>query len=162
MNKNKHKWYEPYKIVSALSKGETKKRIESKIALGSLISLEGYLFYGKEIDSGKYILYISHREIFAPQGGVFNPNLPRVVMEIIADFDGHNITLFWIKPRIFWNSIPLVLYTLFCIDRRVNIVIYTFFLCLVVFIFRKYWGFVRRRVGEWLEELLEVKKETEE
>ena len=162
MSDHKDKWYEPYKIVTTLGKGETKKRIESKIALGSSISLEGYLLYGKEIDSRQYRLYISHREIFAPQGGVFNPNLPRVVLEIITDFDGYNTTLFWIKPRIFWNSIPLILYTLFCIDRQVNILIYTFFLCLGVFLFGKYWKFVRKRVGEWLEELLGIKKETEE
>ena len=140
MGKHKEKWYEPYKIVTTFDKGEIKKRIESQIALASSIASGDCLFYGKEIDCRKYRLYISPRKIMPPQDGMFNPNLPRVVLEIIADFDGYNTTIFWIKPRIFWNSIPLVFYTFFCIDRRINVLIYTFFLCLGVFFWGKYWG----------------------
>ena len=162
MSKNKSKWYEPYKIVTTFDKGEIKKRIESQIALGSLIASGDCLFYGKETDSGKYRLYIAHHVFWAPQGGMFNPNLPRVVLEIIADFDGYNTTLFWIKPRIIWNSIPLVFYTFFCIDRRINILIYTFFLCLGVLFWGRYWVFISRRVGKLLEKLLGVAKETDE
>ena len=140
MGKHKEKWYEPYKIVTTFDKKKKKKRIESQIALGSSIASGDCLFYGKEIDCRKYRLYISPRKIMPPQDGMFNPNLPRVVLEIIADFDGYNTTIFWIKPRIFWNSIPLVFYTFFCIDRRINVLIYTFFLCLGVFFWGKYWG----------------------
>ncbi len=162
MGKYKDKWYEPYKIVTTFDKGEIKKRIENQIALGSSIASRDCLFYGKETDNGNYRLYIAHHVLWAPQGGMFNPNLPRVVLEIVADFDGYNITLFWIKPRIFWNSIPLVFYTFFCIDRRINVLIYTFFLCLGVLFWGKYWVFIRRRVGKLLEKLLGVAKETDE
>ena len=158
MKKNKNKWYEPYKIVTVLDKPEVIRRIESKIMLRFAWSIENYLFYGKKIDGGEYKLYISPREM--PPRGNSNPFLPGVILKIITNSKGENIVFFHLKPiKFVWIYI---LGFLALVLAETNVVVYAGFLCLGAFLRMEYWKFVRRRVGEWVEELLDVKKETEE
>lgn len=156
---NKKKWYEPYKVVTTLDLTETARRIESKIMLKFAWSIENYLFYGKKIDNGEYRVYISPREM--PPRGNSNPFLPKITIEIVANSKGKSIVFFHLKSiRMVWIYI-LTFFTFGAVVERLNISIYVFILCIVFFLRMKYWGFVRRRVGKLLEELLDVKKEPE-
>lgn len=158
MSKNKNKWYEPYKVVTTLDLTETTRRIESKIMLEFAWSIENYLFYGKKIANEEYRLYISSREM--PPRGNSNPFLPGVILKIITNSKGENIVFFHLKPiKFVWIYI---LGFLALVLAETNVVVYAGFLCLGAFLRMEYWKFVRRRVGEWVEELLDVKKETEE
>ncbi len=156
----KNKWYEPYKVVTTLDLTETARRIESKIMLKFAWSIENYLFYGKKFGNGEYRVYISPREM-SPRGNS-NPFLPKVIIEIIANPEGKSTVYFHLKSiKMVWICI-LTFFTFGAVVESLNISIYVFFLCIGFFLRMKYWKFVRRRVGEWVEELLDVKKETEE
>lgn len=156
---SRNKWYETYKIETILNKRETVRRIESKIVLKFVWSIENFLFYGSKIGDGGYKVCISPREM--PPRGYSNPFLPIVILEIITNSEGKSVVFFHLRPiKLVWIYL-LVVFTIGAVAEGFNVLIYVFFLCMVAFFRMKYWEFVRRRVGQWLEELLEVKKETE-
>lgn len=158
MSKHKDKWYEPYKIVTALDKKETIRRIESKIMLKFAWSIENFLFYGKKTGDGEYKVCISPRVM--PPRGNSNLFLPIIILEVIINSEGKSIIFFHLEPiKLVW---VYLLGFLALILAETNVLVYACSLCLGAFLQMKYWEFVRRRVGQWLEELLEVKKETEE
>lgn len=156
MSKHKDKWYEPYKIVTALDKKETIRRIESKIMLKFAWSIENFLFYGKKTGDGEYKVCISPRVM--PPRGNSNLFLPIIILEVIINSEGKSIIIFHLKPiRLIWIYI-LVVFTIGAIVEWLNALIYVSFLCMVALVRMKYWEFIRRRVGEWLEELLDNMK----
>lgn len=157
MSKKKNKWYEPYKVVTILDLSETVRRIEGTIVLKFAWSIENYLFYGKKIGNEKYRLYISPREM--PPRGNSNPFLPGLILKIITNSEGENIVFFHLKPINFVWMFLLGFLTLALAET--NVLVYVGCLCLGAFLLMKYWKFIRKRVGEWLEELLDAKKEPE-
>ena len=162
MGKHKDKWYEPYKVVTVLDKPEVIRRIESKIALKFVWSPENYLFYGKKEDDGVYRVFISSLEM--PPRGHSNPFFFFVTVKIIENTEEKCIVFFWLKPVTFiWTDLFLyVVCTILFAVEGINVLVYVFIHCLMLFMCMEYWKFVRRRVGEWVEELLDVKKEIEE
>lgn len=92
MSKNKSKWYEPYKIVTALDKSEAIRRIESKTKFLSFKykrTANDLLFFGGKKYEGEYIVYIWSYNI--PPCGDRNFLLPKAIIEIIAGAEGNSI-----------------------------------------------------------------------
>ena len=158
MSKNKSKWYEPYKIVTALDKSEAVRRIESKTKFLSFKykrTANDLLFFGGKKYEGEYIVYIWPYNI--PPCGDRNFLLPKAIIEIIAGAEGNSI----VYIRLIINKIHMIFTVIWCtgVLSQLNVLCYILVLLLAVFLLIKYWGFVRRRVGKLLEELLDVKEE---
>lgn len=154
MKEYKSSWNEPYKIVTVLDKGETIKRLESKIAFDYWWHEQGYLFHGKKTKDGKYRVKVSSQKMR-------NPFLPKVVIEVFADSDGKGIVLFRVKPYPMSWSFTLAFGTGWFIFTPLPVLLYAVCLCLGAFMYIKDWGYVRQCVGKWLEELMDVRRETE-
>ena len=157
MQKNKTAWNEPYKIVTALDKGEIIKRLESKIGFKNHWHSgldRPYLFYGIKTGDGKYSVYIASHLMH-------NPLLPKVVIEVFADSYGKGIVLFRVKPYPMSWSFTLAFGTGWFIFTPLPVLLYAVCLCLGAFMYIKDWGYVRQCVGKWLEELMDVRRETE-
>lgn len=154
MQKNKTAWNESYKIVTALDKGEVIKRLESQIATNYRWLGRQHLFYGKKARDRKYNVYISSQKMS-------NLLLPEVVIEVFADSDGKGIVLFRVKP--FYKKLRLILAlgTMVFISEQFPVVLYAVCLCLGAFLHIKDWGYARQCVGKWLEELMDVRRESE-
>ena len=157
MQKNKTAWNEPYKIATALDKGETIKRLESKIGFKNHWHSgldRPYLFYGIKTGDGKYSVYIASHLMH-------NPLLPKVVIEVFADSYGKGIVLFRVKPIYQALNFMLLFGTVIFISERLPVLLYAVCLCLGAFLHINDWGYVRQCVGKWLEELMDVRRETE-
>ncbi len=142
-----------YKIETSLNKKEIEKRIRSKTILkGERIFsyLEDYFFFGGTIENGKFMFY--PLPIQMPPRGSQNPFLPKISGEIIELDSSHSIVL--IQTRIGPARIGFFALLIFFFAQT-NILIFIVTLCFVVFLLKKYWNFVCKRVGEWLEKLLE-------
>lgn len=160
MSKHKNKWYEPYKIVTILDKSEIARRIESKTAfIASRYdgSIDDLLFYSAKKYDGGYRGYISPRKI--PPSSRQQVFLPKAIIEIFTNSEGKSCVFVRLKKTIFsWVGYCVFFLTL----GYFNVFIYVLFQRLAVFLLMKYWEFVRRRVGELLEKLLEAEKEINE
>lgn len=154
MREYKSAWNEPYKIVTALDKGEVIKRLESQIATNYRWLWRQHLFYGKKKRDGKYNVYISPQKMS-------NLLLPEVVIEAFADSDGKGIVCFRVKPYYQRSGFILTLGTMIFISEQLSVLLYAVCLCLGAFLHIKDWGYVRQCVGKWLEELLDVRREAE-
>lgn len=156
MSKNKSKWYEPYKIVTALDKSEAIRRIESKTEFLSFkykrTADDLLFFWGKKYEA-EYRVHIWPNMLF----GGRNCFLPKAVIEIIAGAEGNSI----VYIRLIINKIPMGFLGIWltCGLYQQNVLCYILVLLLAVFLLIKYWEFVRRRVGKLLGELLDVKEE---
>lgn len=159
MSKNKNKWYEPYKIVTALDKSEAIRRIESKTQFLSFKykrTANDLLFFGGKKYEGEYSVHIWPN---MPPFGGRNCLLPKAIVEIVAGAEGNSI----VYIRLIINKIPMGFLVIWLTGglSQLNVLCYILVLLLVAFLLMKYWEFVRRRVGKLLEELLDVKKEPE-
>lgn len=133
MNKYRGAWYEPYKIVTTLTREETERR------LGSID--------GKFQISSRMWNLPSNWELFF---------LPKIVGEIIEVEDGTSIVLMRIKVSITDLLLAFVAYTCLCFFMQISVLIYAPILWLAVILIIIYWKSARNRFGKRLEMLLKA------
>ena len=157
ISSNKNKWYEPYKIVTTLDKGEIARRIESETAFITTRyegSIDNLLFYSAKKYDGEYRGYISPRKVPPCARQYFF--LPKAIIEIFTNSEGKSYVFVRLKATIYlWIGFCIC----FMIFRYTNVLIYATFQCLTFFLLVKYWEFVRRHVGKLLEDLLGAENE---